>query len=318
MNEAAREDAKAALQSVGVPAHIIDGLLKKDLALWIEHVQYAVFLGLMVAGFAVGGWLIWPALEQLTEANARQHAETAGALLYSYNFGLSLVLAIFAWIFVVGLAATLLTNGSARMRASAFVVAALQSRGSGLVRWSMRRQLQPLEQETDPDAYVREAAARGLMSLALATLALATLSVAAVKRDVQAHRVYTAEGYIHSPFFPWASRDLRRWEDATRVELGCNYIASEDASDVIYNVHFPDGAEAFPASARALSGHWVDQLQEIDAALRRSDAQFERWRWLNRDPIHPRCLEQMLEALGPKYPSLQVMLQTGGYPGALD
>lgn len=303
----------ARLLEAGVPADVAAYLERLQPQAWGWWVAQGVLLFVMVAGFAVGALWFWPRLAALTEANAMTAGERAGALMVQYNFGMSLLIALFGWIFAAGATVGLAGIATERLRASTFTFNVLNARQAA-ARWALKRTMVALSGETNPEAYVRRAVLNWQWWMAGWAVVLLALSAYAVSRDVQAHGLYTRSHYIDSPFFPWGSRAPVPWTQATKVELGCNHVTGRNASDsLIYRVHFPDRYFVSLESGTPL-GDWLDAAEQIDAELRRSGVKFQRWRWLDRDPLDPACLAVMRRSWEQDYPRIERLLRIGELP----
>lgn len=303
----------ARLIELGVPAHVAAYLEHLKPQAWIWWVSQSALLPLMVAGIAVGGLWLWPGLEALTEANALAAGQRAGALMVQYNFGMSLVLALFGWIFASGAIVGIATIATERTRASTFAFGILNTR-QAVARWALQRTLRRLSNEANPETYVRRAVVNWQWWMAGSAAILLAISAYAVSRDVQAHGIYTRSHFIDSPFFPWGSRTPTPWADAVKVELGCNHVTGRNAYDsLIYRVHFP-GRYFVSLESGVAFGDWLDAAEEIDAELRSSGAEFRRWNWLDRDPLDPACLNVMRRSFEQDYPRIERLLRIGELP----
>jgi hypothetical protein len=260
---------------------------------WWLHVAFGwLFLPLMLAGFAVGAFYLWPALENLTAQNARIHAENAGAILYDFNFGFSLVIAIFAWIFAVGAVVGLAPALWLRLQKNVFVFSVLDGKRSPIAEWGVRRSLERLQKEADPAHSVRQMVTGWVPTMMVVAMGIAAASAVLVMRDVQAHSIFTPTEYIRSPFFPWGSTRPREWSTAISVEVGCNHVERRGAisNSIIYQVKFADGASVRIGDAIPLRDSWLDAAETIDQHLTVGGATFSHWDWMGRDPQHPLCI----------------------------
>ncbi|MBC7767691.1 MAG: hypothetical protein H7124_02785 [Phycisphaerales bacterium] len=157
-------------------------------------------------------------------------------------------------------------------------------------RWGAEKMMRKLENEPDPALYIERASFTWVKPAG--TFAAAALAIAAIVtfRELNAYTLYFADHYEQQhTFLP--SHTVRSWSDATRVEVGCNHVTGDNASDEpIYEVHFGDGGSIRIDSAFPLSGTWIDQVEKIDVALVGAGADFQPWSWMDRNAYHPRCL----------------------------
>ena len=285
-------EIEQALREAGVPQEVVSYATKVGLHWGLRAANYLLFLTIMLAGFAVGGFYLWPALENITHRNARLHAEEIGALIYDYNFGISFVILVFSWILTSGVLTGLVTVLSRRLTANSFVSSISEGKKSRLVKWLVRSGIERLRAETDPAQYVRKMLLGWVLVMAVPAVPLAAIGAVAVTRDIQAYSLFTQTAYARSPFFPWGSRVPHEWSSAVSVETGCNHVErkGEISDDIIYQVTFADGASVRIGGAIPVEGTWLSAAEAIDLKLRASGATFSEWEWLGRDPMHPLCI----------------------------
>jgi hypothetical protein len=312
-----KEEIKARLLAAGAPPHVVEHVLEQPISRWAYWFPVCVLFLVVIGGFAVGA-LMWGRLEALTQANARAHALSAGGLLYATNFGVSMLVALFGWILVSGWICGSVALVSKRVMASSFVFSVLDARKTvaTMVRVSLKR----LSTERDPERFVRRFSTGWAAWCGLLATPLVVLSIVLVPRDLQAHSIFTPEAHVRSPLLPWASSEPEPWSAAARVELGCNHVSGDDADDhLVYEIAVASGASVrIPEDADPVSGTWLDRIEVIDAALGRSDAEFQRWTWLDRDPLHPLCLRAKEREYGAaNYPRILRLLRVGELDGDL-
>lgn len=283
------------LVALGVPRHVAT-YVAEHRAPRVPNLSALGSFALLVGGFAVGAAWLWPTLEARLDHNARVAAEAAGALLYYHNFGVGLLIGVFAWIFTSGLIVGAIPMLSRRLSAGAFydsiVVAANSGDGLGAraARWGVEKMMRELKDEQDPRRYIERASFAWVRPMALIALASLALTGVVTFRELNAYTLYSVQGYEARHIFP-VSPTVRLWSAATFVEVGCNHVTGKNASnDPIYNVHFRDGGSTRIDGAFPVTGSWLDGVERIDAALVRSGATFQPWTWMNRDPYHPQCL----------------------------
>jgi hypothetical protein len=288
------ERIRAGLLGVGVPPHVVEHVLAGRLERGLYWLPVIVMFLTMIGGFVLGLFFVWRPLAALTEANAREHALRIGGLLYSTNFGVSMLIALLGWILVSGMVAAAITRASRGLLYSAFAFSILDPRSAITMRWIVKA----MGGESDPERYVRRLVVGWASLLVWPTIVLAALFVVAAYRDVQAHSVFTAEGYVRAPFLPWAAREPVPWASAVEVQLGCNHVTRRRRGGgpddhVVYKVTFVDGTLVRLDDddlIAPISGSWLDQIEILDATLQRAGAQVRRWSWLDRDALHPACL----------------------------
>lgn len=303
---------RASLAHAGAPAHVIDHVISEARASRAPVGMKTVFLVVMVSGFLFGAFVLWPLFEAQTAANAQAHTLAANALMYHVNFGASMVLALLGWIFAAGAIASALFALTPPARAAALLYSARESH-SPVGAWALRKMLEPAAGLVDAEAYVRRVINRSNLVGIVLALSIGALSAVALVRDVNTHSLFTEQAYIRSPFFPWGSAAPRLWSSAAYVEVGCNHIEGRNAGeDAIYRIVFRNGDSASLDSATHVRGSWLRNVELIDAQLRARNVPVRRWRWMNRDPMHPACLEAHRSWLGPEdFQRLSRLLRMG-------
>ena len=79
---------------------------------------------------------------------------------------------------------------------------------------------------------------------------------------------------------------------------------------IIYEIEFADGHKERIGDATPLHGSWVDAAEVIDQRLQAAGARFERWTWLDRDPLHPECLAALQRRFSPEeYQRVRALLR---------
>jgi hypothetical protein len=261
--------------------------------------------GVMCAGFGVGALLIWPALESIAITNALRHARLEGGILYYQNFGVSLVVALFAWICAAAALVGALPMISSRIAVQTFKDAmfskALENkpRMAEVAQAAQRKMLERSNEESTATRYVVRATTGWIGVPGGIAVILSGIAVVLAFGDVRSHSLFTRDGYIHQSFFPGQPTVTRDWTDATYVEAGCNHVTGRNASDdPIYIVHFRDGASTRLEDAIPLGASWLDRIELIDAQLVSAGKQFRTWEpSFGRNPLHPECLAANRERL---------------------
>jgi hypothetical protein len=313
-------DIEGNLVSLGVPQHVA-AYVAEQRPLRIPLLSSVGFMVVMLGGFAVGGLWLWPMLETRLDQNTLAAAQSSGALLYHHNFGIGLLIALFAWIGASGFIVATIPMLSRRLAAGEFYESIISAASAGntlggrAARWGVERMRRELENEPDPERYIQRATFAWVKPAgAFAAAALAIAAVVTV-RELNAYTLYFADYYEQQhTFLP--SRTVHAWSDAARVEVGCNHVTGRNPSDdPIYEVHFNGGGSTRIDSAFPVSMTWIDQVELIDAALVRAGARFEPWSWLDRDAHHPRCLMAYATWLGAeRYARFQRLIRAPELP----
>lgn len=308
------------LVALGVPQHVAVYVAEQRPPR-IPLLSSVGFMVVMIGGFAVGGLWLWPTLEARLDQNTLAAAQSSGALLYHNNFGIGLLIALFAWIGASGLIVATIPMLSQRLAAGEFyasitsAASAGNTLGSRAARWGMERIQRELENEPDPGRYIQRATFAWVKPAgAFAATALAIAAVVTV-RELNAYTLYFADRYEQQhTFLP--SRTMRAWSEVARVRVGCNHVTGENAGDYpIYEVHFNGGGSTRIDSAVPVSMTWIDRVELIDLALVRAGARFEPRSWPDRDAYHPRCLMAYATWLGAeRYARFQRLIRAPELP----
>lgn len=313
-------DIEEHLVALGVPRHVAVYVAEQRPVRipWLGSVGYMV---VMLGGFAIGGFWLWPTLEARLDQNALAAAQASSALLYHHNFGIGLLIALFAWIGASGFIVGAIPMLSRRLTAGEFYGSVTDAANAGdtlggrAARWGVKTMQRELADEPDPHVYVRRAAFAWVKPAGLLSLAALAIAALVTVRELDAYSLYYADRYeAQHTFSP--SRTVRAWADATHVEVGCNHVTGENAGDdPVYEVHFEGGDSARIDGAIPVSMTWIDQVEQIDAVLVRAGARFEPWSWLDRDAYHPRCLMAYATWLGDeKYARFQRLIRAPELP----
>ena len=115
------------------------------------------------------------------------------------------------------------------------------------------------------------------------------------------HADYRTVGPSGVTLHSWWSTETIPWSAATKLELGCN--STKDDEDILYYVEFPnhrfdlsdDGGFNFNRPEMAPETA-LNAIEYIDALLPHVPRQ--RWSWLDRNPMAPRCLSYWFAVAG--------------------
>ncbi len=282
------------LVSIGVPRFVAVYLRHQEAPLipWPKLSFYIVF----VVGIIVGWLWVWPILEAQIEQNALSAAKSSGALLYYHNFGIGLLIGIFAWIFICSWISLTIAAFVPKLAAAEFYLAIASSWGTFRAAGTRARMLScERAEDPQPEGFIRRFMLLSAKRLGLLSAALALASIMTTARELNAYSLFFIDRYEQQHTF-LAHPTIRLWADATRVEVGCNH--TDDGDDPIYEVYFKNNGSIRIESAKPVSANWVTEVEKIDSALLRAGARFEPWSWLDREPYDPRCLLAFSSLLG--------------------
>ena len=262
-----------------------------------RHSGHWITFFAMVGGFVLGALFIWQPLELLSLATAIIAAYEAGAWSYIVNFGLSILLLLFIWIFTSGILPGIVTRLTPMPWKGALYLGALSDKSGGWWYARLTRQvIEKLEPQAEASRIIDTWALKYCSALSKFVIPMLLLSGFLLVRDVGAHSLYGPDGYTSSPFLPWANIQTIPWSEAVKVELGCNN--TDDGADIVYEVTFSNGKSTRVENGSPLQTSWLETLERVDAEISKSDVQFERWSWLNRNPLHPKCVRSFYSRLG--------------------
>lgn len=309
------EDTSAlreAMEEAGVPAVVIDHVLALKPARWIYWLATWGYIAVLVAGFGLGAVLSIEA-ESIVDSNAIARAAQIGGLLYKTNFGISFMVLIFAWVAAAALIVSPLTTRTPRARASMFAYSFSNPRAKRYLNWGGR--LKAISVEIGPDDYISKAMPNMEKPLGGIVLTLVAMAMVILDREFQTYDIYSAEEYLATPLFPWDHEKTGKWRDARFVELGCNHVTGKHVSDdIIYDVVFDENSSVRISSAMPVNGSLLDQLEIIDQNLRDAGIPFRRWEWLDRNPLHPACLDaQKRRFSSADYQRIRRLLRVGEF-----
>ncbi|MEL6380262.1 MAG: hypothetical protein AAFQ29_10895, partial [Pseudomonadota bacterium] len=282
-------DLRDRLLAAKIPLYVVEHAISLGPAKWLYDCTTWLFVFIMSGGFIFGAFFVWRPLKNLVVKNALNLANEINGILYAQNFGIALLVALFAWIFVTGFLVTLVQNSSKRMQASIFIHTLLDPKNAPYLR--IGENVERLQDESDPTEYMkRMVLGWGKLMLWPAAI-LTSISLIILERELNTFTIYTPTGYLAKPLFPWEDDKSDHWTNAQTVELGCNHTTGRGASDdIIYEINFASGESYRISTANPVSGNWLDQIEIIDEALKDADVIFQRWDWLNRESYHPDCL----------------------------
>lgn len=296
-------DIEEHLTALGVPPHVATYVAEHK-PLRIPSLGGFGQIAVMIAGFAVGGFWLWPLLEAQLEQNARMAAEVTGALLYHHNFGVGLLIAVFGWIGLSSVIVGAIPILSRRLSVGVFYDSIVGAATAGdtlsgrRARWGVEKLMRELEDEQDPERYVWRVSFAWLKPAVLASVVVAAIAAIVTLRELHTYTLFLPDGYEQRHTF-MPSPTIGRWTDAARVEVGCNHVTGRNSSDEpVYDIHMKDGRSIRIDGATPISGSWIDQVEKIDAELVAAGARFEAWSWLNRDAYAPQCLTAQAIVLG--------------------
>lgn len=277
----------------GLPYHISEELINAHEITLVRWVGHWLFMIIMCSGFAVGGFWIWPYLENLNNERAFTKATELNGLMFDVNFGFGLLIALFVWIFLTSAIAMFVVRIIPMPLKGTLFFGQLSDKDE-----SGHQQIAELMGRSDKPDSATELINRwtelNFPKVLKIFLPISVLTALITYHETQMYSVYSEAGYFRSGFF---SKETRSWHGVSSVELGCNQ--TDDGSSLVYKVNFPDKSLRIEDGISINETYWLYNLEKIDKAIESTGAKFERWQWLNRNPLHPKCLRGFYGELGP-------------------
>ncbi|MEM9838942.1 MAG: hypothetical protein AAF830_07265 [Pseudomonadota bacterium] len=263
------------------------------LALGPDHrdsLRLAVLLVLAI-GFGAGAVLLWPFLSDRTETNLFSLAGGATPLLYKTNLGFGMIAWVIGWIFAVGAFFYVLVSALPVQNRFRYALTFVTMNNIGW-RWSRSSMIERLSEGAHALASADEYAVRWMIAETRQYTSFAVqlfmVGIVITSLETKTGDLYTATSYVRDPFIPFKGLQTHLWGEATRVQLGCN--ETSDGSSIVYEVHFGEMSRRVSSADPVPDTDYFDALEAVDAALRETNASFERWQWLGRNSLHPKCL----------------------------
>lgn len=295
--------------ALGLPYELAEEIAEDNLGAPLSWFGASLFMLIMCSGFVIGGFYLWPTLEAYDKRQALKVATSLDGISFYTNFGISLLIGLFAWIIATATCVSIIIRlAPKRAKATLYLSAKNHFIGStprlfGLHKiWTNGTTI-----ETAQD-YINAIANRMCFWTGRVVLIMIGLALFFFWRETSWNETFTEKAVVENTF--WSNtRSSYLWSDAVQVELGCNFIearrgrrSSSKAAEsvVIYKVKWEDGQKVSLHTENQINGkHWLDNFENIDAEIRSGNAKFERWVWLERNPLHPTCLNHYRSKLGP-------------------
>lgn len=278
----------------GLPHHISEELIDAHDITILRSSATWMFIIVMCMGFALGAYKIWPFLERKNFENAVTKSNELGGLMVDTNFGFGLVIALFVWIFMSVLVLQLIVRLAPMPFKGALFFGALKEFSFPRTGKDLQDIIQYSETATNAERLINWWCSKRIKKWAKVLLPIALLVSLFAHQETKVFSVYTKSGFYKSGLF---SSSLQSWEDVTSVELGCNQ--TDEGGSLIYEIHANGKSFRIGDSTPVNDGFWFDNLEKIDAEIEAAGANFVRWKWLKRDPLHPKCLRGYYGELGP-------------------
>ena len=254
--------------------------------------------------------MIWIFCEKILSQNAIDAANKIGGFAYHTNFGIGLLIGGFISIFISGMITCLIFRVIPMPVKGALFIAAHPTPPKD----SKKKKKTPSAIPAPPtfpfagtiwDKDLSTESASKLINsysmkfiFKMGEILSPFIALAAVITYLELGRfaILSPQGLHKSTLFS-SDLDLKLWQDAERVKLGCNH--TKNGAALIYDVIWPDGSNYRLPTNKHINGEsWLTNLEAVDLEISNGAAEFVRWKWGVQTPLNPNCLRQYYDELG--------------------
>jgi hypothetical protein len=257
-----------------------------------------VVIGLAMVAIAVGIMVAaLMSLDAYVQARAVALATQIGAPLVYVDVGMGPLVLLFGLIALMGWFSSVL---SGRHRVNGFLSsAAAMLNGPPKqvgVQWVMQRLLRGTIRRAagaaTVDDFLRDISRRMSRRWAIATIVLLPPAVILTVLETNSFWVAGTAGIVEHRMFPPFSSRSHDLSEAATLTTGCNH--TEDNENLIYDIGFPPGLQYNLGRASAVEGSKLTAIEAIDAQIG-GRVEHRRWSHLDRNPLHPTCLDHWMK-----------------------
>ncbi len=280
----------------GLPKRASDEIVDSYRFTLFRWVGNWLFMIVMCSGFAAGAY-IWFLCENILRENAISYAQKIDGFAIDTNFGLGLLIGLFVWIFLSGVIVSLIILLVPMPIKGALFLSTQSDLFENTPKTPLVGSLiENKGERATATELINDYSRRMVRKLCLMLSPFIALVVAVTFAELSWFNVVGATG-LHSSV-PWSTQvNVRTWQDVEKVKLGCNQ--TDDGASLIYEVVWPDGKDKrLPTDTHINENDWLTNLEFVDAEISQGGASFERWVWLSRDALHPKCLRSFYLAGG--------------------
>lgn len=298
----------------GLPHNISEELINAhDITLfrWLGHWMFMI---VMCAGFAVGGFWIFPYLERLNARRAIEKGNEINALLIHVDTGFGILVALFVWIFLTLNVCLLLIRWLPMPLKGALFFGISQEKSVPTTERDVDELMKHSDRPRNASELINRWAEPGIKKFSKILYPIAVITAFLSYQETKVFSLYSESGFYQSGYF---SESFTKWNQVSSIELGCNHVTGKNQSDdLVYKINFKQGASPRMEDAVALQGTWLESAAEINNILKDYSVNFKRWKWLDRNPLHPKCLSAQKESLTrDEFQQVVDLLQIGHFPG---
>ena len=272
----------------GLPEKISDELVDSYSSGPMRWIGFSLFMVVMVGGFGIGA-LIWAHCERKIQQNAIETSQAINGFAYEVNFGIGLLVGLFVWIFMTGLIVSLIIRVTPMPTKGALFLSGYENLSKKAPKKLLEEvQTSGINKPRTAAELLNQYLDKSLRKSAIGLAPFVILVIGVTYAELSWYSVMSHTG-LHKTSFISEKMSVKTWADAERVQLGCNQ--TDDGGNLIYEVIWPDGYDKrLPTDTHFNGTDWLTNLERVDAEIMKGGAEFVRWEWLNRNPLHPRCL----------------------------
>jgi hypothetical protein len=302
MSPAERSARIKYLEGLGVPRNYHDAIIDAPTTKMMRYGGPALGLTLTALTIVVMvGAFLW--LTNYVEARAADVAAQIGATLIYVNVGIGPLLLFFGllcftmWAFCVAARQHKVQGFRSSVAGMLNPHPGVPARTKLVMKWVMMGSVKrAAARSNDIDGFLYAMAADQARICAIAAFLLIVPAIAFTALETNSFWVAGPSSVDEHRMFPPFSSQHHDLKDVKKVVAGCN---NTDKSDrLIYDIYFASGDSFGLADAQPAKSGDTHPIEVIDAGLAR-DIVHERWSHLNRNPVHPACLNHWAAVMGP-------------------
>jgi len=280
----------------GLPNRLSDELVKTYDVTPVRWIGQWLFIIIMIGGFA-GLLPLWIWCDKILTQNAIDAAASVDGFAYDTNFGIGLLIGLFIWIGVSAILSYCVVRITPMpYKGTLFLMSQMDRRNksAGIIpkRPKLDLSVTPHSVAEMINNYVNSFIGKSLLYVSPFVILAGFITQAELTKFT-----ITSPTGLHTSGLFSKTLTLDAWQDVETVKLGCNQ--TDDGASLVYDVIWPDGrSERLPIDTHINSKDWITNLESVDAEISKGDAIFERWKWLNRNALHPQCLRSFYEEQG--------------------
>ena len=291
---------------MGLPLAVAQDITDLEIGPPLRWLYSWAFMIIMIAGFAVGGFFLWPTLSGIVLSNAISAAQALDGQAVRTNFGFSMLLAMFLWITSVGLLISVIISHLPSRHKATFY---LHSRSDFIGPWpklfGLHHVLKEPSNFKNGVEYIDAICSKMTSTVLKIVIPMFALCVGIVWLEMSWYQIFTPTHYLQNPFLS-NTLDSKKWSEASEVKLGCNFIEKRNGkrsrparNRIVYEIIWSDGTKVRLSTEDQInSKSWLDNFETIDASIRTGNAVFYRWEWKQRDPLHTICVKHYRTDVG--------------------